>query len=260
MVSTMVSKTTSLSSSLSTPANKRDLEFCSKSFLFYSIFYIFLYVVFCFPLFSGFPIRFYGGYMNFFSYHFFKNFLFLIFVFLLFICIFFIPSIYSQDFNTQNQIGESFLLNPNGFIWPIPGYTKITSPFGKRKSPTSGASSSHSGIDIGAPEGTNLYAVCDGEITFTQFLGAGGYTITLSSKNLKITYCHVSPNYIVKKGDLVKQGQKIGNVGPKYVFGVPGNQYQDSSGKPTNGATTGTHLHFGIRVDGKYVDPLLYFK
>ena len=142
----------------------------------------------------------------------------------------------------------------------IPGYTKITSPFGKRKSPTSGASSSHSGIDIGAPEGTNLYAVCDGEITFTQFLGAGGYTITLSSKNLKITYCHVSPNYIVKKGDLVKQGQKIGNVGPKYVFGVPGNQYQDSSGKPTNGATTGTHLHFGIRVDGKYVDPLLYFK
>ncbi len=200
--------------------------------------------------------------MNFFSYHFFKNFIFLIFVFLLFICIFFIPSIYSQDFNTQNQIGESFLLNlnPNGFIWPIPGYTKITSPFGKRKSPTSGASSSHSGIDIGAPEGTNLYAVCDGEITFTQFLGAGGYTITLSTENLKITYCHVSPNYIVKKGDLVKQGQKIGNVGPKYVFGVPGNQYQDSSGKPTNGATTGTHLHFGIRVDGKYVDPLLYFK
>ena len=60
-----------------------------------------------------------------------------------------------------------------------------------------GASSFHKGIDIGAPEGTKLYATCDGEITFASFLGGGGYTITLSKDNMKITYCHVSPNFLV---------------------------------------------------------------
>lgn len=122
-----------------------------------------------------------------------------------------------------------------------------------------GASSSHSGIDIPSPEGTQLIAVADGEITFTQFLGAGGYTITLSFDNYRVTYCHCSPNYIVKVGDKIKQGQVIGYVGPKYVYGVKGNQYSDSTGKPTNGATTGTHLHLGIRIDGKYQNPLDFF-
>lgn len=50
-----------------------------------------------------------------------------------------------------------------------------------------------------------------------------------------------------------------GYVGPKYVYGVQGNQYKDSSGKPTNGATTGPHLHLGIRKDGNYKNPLDYF-
>ena len=83
-----------------------------------------------------------------------------------------------------------------------------------------GASSSHSGIDIPAPEGTNFIAVADGEITFCAFLGAGGYTITLSFNNFKVSYCHCNPNFIVQKGTKVKQGQIIGSVGPKYVYGV----------------------------------------
>ena len=87
-----------------------------------------------------------------------------------------------------------------------------------------GASSSHSGIDIPAPEGTQLIAVADGEITFTQFLGAGGYTITLSFDNYRVTYCHCSPNYIVKVGDKIKQGQVIGYVGPHHDYGVKANQ------------------------------------
>ncbi len=60
-----------------------------------------------------------------------------------------------------------------------------------------GASSFHKGLDIGAPEGTKLYASCDGKITFADFLGGGGYTITLSKDNMKITYCHVSPKFLV---------------------------------------------------------------
>lgn len=48
-------------------------------------------------------------------------------------------------------------------------------------------------------------------------------------------------------------------VGPKNVYGVPGNQYKDAEGNPTNGATTGPHLHIGIRIDGKYQNPLNFF-
>lgn len=179
---------------------------------------------------------------------------------ILFVCIFFTPVITSGSFTYQENLDSEIIsVNLNGFVWPLPGYTRISSYFGKRVSPTSGASSSHSGIDIPAPEGTKFIAVADGTITFTQFLGAGGYTITLSFDNYRVTYCHCSPNYIVKVGDTVKQGQVIGHVGPKYVYGVKGNQYSDSSGKPTNGATTGTHLHLGIRIDGKYQNPLNFF-
>lgn len=110
--------------------------------------------------------------------------------------------------------------------------------FGKRNAPTAGASSFHYGCDIPAPTGTKLVAICDGQITFAQFLGAGGYTITLSFANFKVTYCHVDPNFMVSVGDNVKQGQVIALVGPYIVYGVPGNPYKDANGNPTNGATT----------------------
>jgi murein DD-endopeptidase MepM/ murein hydrolase activator NlpD len=165
--------------------------------------------------------------------------------------------------NSQKTLEESQIIfygNTN-FAWPIPGYTNISSYFGKRQAPTSGASTYHKGVDIPAPEGTNLIATCDGEITFTGFLGGGGYTITLStSDGLKISYCHVSPNYIVSKGDLIQQGQIIGKVGPKYVNDVPGNTYTDSTGRFTNGATTGCHLHIGFRLNENYVNPLSYLQ
>ena len=179
----------------------------------------------------------------------------------LFISIFFIPILDSKENITySNSINSEIItINPNGFVWPIPGYTRISSYFGKRISPTSGASSSHSGIDIPAPVGSKLIAIADGQITFTQFLGAGGYTITLSFDNYKVSYCHCDPNFIVKVGDFIKQGQVIGFVGPKNVYGVPGNLYKDENGNPTNGATTGPHLHFGIRIDGKYQNPLTFY-
>ena len=173
-----------------------------------------------------------------------NKFFFLIILISLFIITFFIPA-YQSENSFSNIINDREIIdfNPNGFVWPIPGYTKLSSPFGKRTSPTAGASSFHYGCDIPAPQGTKLIAISDGEITFRQFLGAGGYTITLSFSNFKVSYCHVDPNFIVSVGDFVKQGQVIGYVGPKIVYGVPGNRYFDSEGNPTNGATTCPHLH-----------------
>lgn len=175
----------------------------------------------------------------------------------IFTCTFFIPTMQIDFIN--KIIGEEIVISDSGFAWPIPGYNLITSYFGKRNSPAAGASSYHKGLDIGAPEGTILIAAVDGEITYVGFLGGGGYTITLTSNNMKITYCHVSPDFVVQVGQSIKRGEIIGMVGPKYVYGVKGNTYHDSSGKPTNGATTGCHLHFGIRIDGEYVNPLNYY-
>ena len=46
----------------------------------------------------------------------------------------------------------------------------------------------------------------------------------------------------------------------KYVYGVVGNTYKDASGRPTNGATTGCHLHIGFRLNEEYVNPLDYLQ
>lgn len=184
-----------------------------------------------------------------------------IMIFSIIICIVFIPTMTANNEIIETNKDELIFYGDLNFAWPIPGYTAISSQFGKRNAPTTGASTYHKGVDIPAPEGTKLIATCDGLITFTGFLGGGGYTITITTaENLKISYCHVSPNYIVSKGDEVKQGQMIGNVGPKYVYGVAGNTYKDSSGKPTNGATTGCHLHIGFRINNEYVNPLEYLK
>ena len=84
------------------------------------------------------------------------NYLVAIIVFLvIFISCFFTPFISSGvvlDYDLN--VIENMEISSSGFMWPIPGYTKITSYFGKRQSPTQGASSYHKGIDIGAPEGT----------------------------------------------------------------------------------------------------------
>lgn len=173
----------------------------------------------------------------------------------------FIPTI-SNSSNLENTIPEfsgNFNISNTSFHWPIPGYTRISSPFGKRNSPTKGASSFHQGIDIPAPTGTTLVTPFKAKVSFIGFKGSGGYTISLKCNNLEFIYHHVSPNYVIKVGDFVSSGQVIGQVGPKNVYGVKNNPYKDSKGNPTNGATTGPHLHFSIKKDGKAVNPLDYF-
>ena len=139
----------------------------------------------------------------------FKRFIFVIVLIVILICFFFIPTINFGNSNYYSDNGYSIFIDNSEYVWPSPGYTYITSYFGKRNSPTAGGSSYHYGIDIGASQGANLIAVTSGQITFTGFLGSGGYTITLTSGSMKFTYCHVSPNYIVKEGDIVTKGQII---------------------------------------------------
>lgn len=177
-----------------------------------------------------------------------------------------IPSLFIPIFANNNNLEinqpestGSFDISGSIFHWPVPGYTKISSYFGKRESPTASASTFHQGIDIPAPNGTNLVAVFNGVINFIGFNGSAGYSIHIKSNNLQFFYHHVSPNYIIQVGDYVHTGQIIGHVGPQNVYGVKNNPYKDSTGKPTNGATTGPHLHFTIKKDGKAVNPLNYF-
>ena len=172
----------------------------------------------------------------------------------------FIPA-FSNNSNLEinTELLESFNISGSIFYWPVPGYTRISSYFGNRNSPTAGASSFHQGIDIPAPSGTSLVAAFSGTVTYIGFNGSGGYAIHIENNDLQFIYHHVSPNYIVAIGDYVSSGQIIGQVGPKNVYGVKNNPYKDSNGRPTNGATTGPHLHFTIKKDGKAVNPLNYF-
>ena len=179
MVSTMVSKTTSLSSSLSTPAKLKSLDLMlSRLFTLHFIslyFSIFLQSMLSKPLYI---CIFLNGVIFIFK-NFIKIFLSLI-VIVFFICIFFMPTLFGINTYSLNTKSEIISFSPDGFVWPTPGYTRINSYFGKRNAPTSGASTFHKGIDIGAPEGTAFIAVADGEITYANFLGGGGYTITLT--------------------------------------------------------------------------------
>lgn len=171
----------------------------------------------------------------------------------------FIPGIENIDLNSISSSNISFGIDTTGFAWPTPGYKTITSEFGYRRAPTSGASTYHSGIDIAAPTGSNIIATFSGVVSYTGFYGAGGFTVIVKNDNLSAEYCHVSPQFIVRVGQTVKKGQIIAKVGPKNVYGVSNNPYRDSNGNPTNGATTGPHLHFSIKKDGKAVNPFNYF-
>ena len=140
-------------------------------------------------------------------------------------------STYAFSKSNNNTILE---ISGSGFVWPTPGYTTITSQFGSRKSPTTGKQSFHYGTDIGAPQGTRIISISSGIVNFTGFNGANGYTVTIKSGNLSISYSHVSPNFIVFVGQNILQGEYIANVGPKNVYGVPNNPYKDQNGNPTN--------------------------
>ncbi|HEY3672948.1 MAG TPA: M23 family metallopeptidase [Acidimicrobiia bacterium] len=134
--------------------------------------------------------------------------------------------------------GDGPALGDGTFIRPVPG--PITSGYGYRTDPITGATAYHSGIDIGAPCGTPIKAAGTGMILTAGF-NSGGYgnmTLINHGNGLSTLYGHQS-SIIVSAGQSVTQGQVIGYVG-------------------STGKSTGCHLHFEVRVGGNPVDPNAY--
>ena len=124
----------------------------------------------------------------------------------------------------------------SGFRFPLRNY-RITSPYGMRNDPITGNPSMHQGIDLAAPEGTDVFAVADGTVTAAGFdLVYGNYIIISHSNNWTSLYGHLQLIETTLRSD-VKSGNLIGKVG-------------------STGQSTGPHLHFELRQDGRAFDPM----
>ena len=127
------------------------------------------------------------------------------------------------------------------FTLPCPSIDKITSGFGYRDKPTAGATSYHQGYDIGASAGAAIVAAADGVVTSTGYSSVlGNYVILSHGGGLFTIYEHCSA-VLVSQGQSVSRGSTIAKVG-------------------STGVSTGPHLHFGVQLNGKYVDPGNYLK
>ena len=133
------------------------------------------------------------------------------------------------------------IIGKGGFAWPMPTSTYITSYFGGRNAPTAGASTYHRGIDIACDSGSHVIAAAAGTVSYTGYMGSGGITVMIDHGDGVFTVYHHLSAYSVKEGDKVEQGQ---------VVAFSGN----------TGVSTGPHLHFGVRVNGDYVDPLQFYQ
>jgi murein DD-endopeptidase MepM/ murein hydrolase activator NlpD len=139
----------------------------------------------------------------------------------------------------NNSSSNNTNTSSSGFIWPLPSSGRITSTFGGRDRPTAGASSNHKGLDIGAPTGSAIVAAASGRVvTSTYQVAAGNYIMLAHDDGTYTVYMHCS-KLLVSVGDYVNQGDKIALVG-------------------STGVSTGPHLHFGVMVNGVYVDPQKY--
>lgn len=117
------------------------------------------------------------------------------------------------------------------FIRPLDGV--LTSAFGQR------GSRRHTGIDIGADSGSRILAARDGNVSFSGVLdGYGNYIILDHGNGVQTAYGHCS-KLLVSKGDSVNQGDTIALVG-------------------STGNSTGPHLHFEVKIDDEFINPLDY--
>lgn len=127
---------------------------------------------------------------------------------------------------------------PTGtFRWPCTG--TITSYFGGRNTGISGASTYHEALDIANGTGTPIYAADGGTVIIAGWWGGTGYTVKIDHGNGFVTIYGHNSSLLVNVGDHVYQGQQIARMG-------------------STGVASGPHCHFGIQLNGTYVNPLNY--
>lgn len=113
----------------------------------------------------------------------------------------------------------------------------ISSPFGWRSDPIKGIRRKHQGIDLPGPARATIYSTGQGVVTIAQAVGGYGNLVEISHPGgVRTRYGHLS-RVLVAVGMPVEQGQVIGQMG-------------------STGRSTGTHLHYEVRVNGRAVDPL----
>ncbi len=138
-----------------------------------------------------------------------------------------------EQLTTERELGEGSLA-PG---LPVrSGY--ISSYFGRRKDPINGGASFHSGIDYAGKLGSDILAVADGLVVFSDSINGYGRTVEIRHTNGLVTrYAHCKKQ-LVEVGDLVTKGQVIATLG-------------------NSGRSTGPHLHFEVLRDGVAMNPLL---
>ncbi|MGE4548692.1 MAG: M23 family metallopeptidase [Intestinibacillus sp.] len=119
-----------------------------------------------------------------------------------------------------------------------PVLATLTSTFGQRTHPITGKTSFHYGLDLAAPEGTPIDSLADGTVRETGDGSYGNYIIVDHADGFSTLYAHCS-KLLAKKGEEVKAGQKIAEVG-------------------ATGNATGNHLHLEVWRNGKALNPLYY--
>ena len=123
--------------------------------------------------------------------------------------------------------------------WPVPGYTRITSPFGMRTHPITGIYKLHTGVDIGAPLGSTFVTANDGIVIKAEYNGAYGNMVVVDhGGGVTTLYAHGS-QILVEVGQTVLRGDPVLLVG-------------------STGYSTGPHAHFEVRINGQYQNPLDY--
>ncbi len=123
------------------------------------------------------------------------------------------------------------------YVFPVSGNYGISSGYGLRDAPKAGATTNHQGIDISVPIGTPVLSSMAGKIIGGGYSGSrGNYVVVDHGSGITTLYQHLS-KVSVKVGDIVNTGQTIAYSG-------------------NSGVSTGPHLHYEVRKDGKPIDPL----
>lgn len=143
--------------------------------------------------------------------------------------------------NNAGNGGTNTVYTGGVFTWPVPGYNQITSYFGSRTSPVAGASSNHRGIDIACDTGAAVVAAAAGTVIVAAYNYAEGNYVCIDHGGGVVTVYMHNSSLAVSVGETVSAGQTIAYAG-------------------STGVSTGPHCHFGVRVNGGYVDPLGYLQ